>query len=74
MFAQIVDKIAGLVGTLMVSAFVIGLAESISSGFAGFWGGLPFWCLSIPILGLAFFDFFDTCIRKKDPISIRKKY
>ena len=60
-----IDIINGLIGALLVSAFVLGLAESISSGFAGFWGGLPFWIISVPILGLVFYDYWDTCIRKK---------
>ena len=60
-----IDIINGLIGALLVSAFVLGLAESISSGFAGFWGGLPFWFISVPILGLVFYDYWDTCIRKK---------
>lgn len=60
------EKIGGLVGAFIVSAFVIGLAHSISTGFAGFWGGLPFWCLSVPILGLMLYDYWDSCLRKKD--------
>lgn len=62
------DKIeifSALAGTLLVSVFVLGLAESISSGFAGFWGGLPFWIICFLVLPLAFYDFWDTCIRKK---------
>ena len=60
-----IDKINGLIGALIVSVFVLGLAESISSGFAGFWGGLPFWFISVSILALVFYDYWDTCIRKK---------
>ncbi len=60
-----VDKVAGLIGTLLVAAFVLGLAESISSGFAGFWGGLPFWVISVPILLLVLYDYWDTCLRRK---------
>lgn len=61
-----VDKISGLIGTLLVGVFVIGLADSITSGFAGFWGGLPFWIISIFVLGLIVYDFWDSCIRNKD--------
>ncbi len=60
-----IDKINGLIGALIVSVFVLGLAESISSGFAGFWGGLPFWIIGVSILGLVFYDYWDSCIRKK---------
>ncbi len=63
--ANILERIFGLLGFLMVAAFVLGLAESISSGAAGFWGGLPFWVICLAILPLIFFDYWDTCFRKK---------
>ena len=59
------EKIFGLIGTLLVSAFVLGLAESISSGAAGFWGGLPFWVICFMVLVLVVYDFWDTCLRRK---------
>ncbi len=59
------EKLFGLIGFLMVAAFVLGLAESISSGAAGFWGGFPFWVICVAILLLVFFDYWDTCFRKK---------
>ena len=59
------EKIFGLIGTLLVSAVVLGLAESISSGAAGFWGGLPFWVICVMVLVLVVYDFWDTCLRKK---------
>ncbi len=59
------EKIFGLIGTLLVSTFVLGLAESISSGAAGFWGGLPFWVICFMVLVLVVYDFWDTCLRKK---------
>ena len=58
-------KILGLFGTLLVTVFVLGLAESISTGAAGFWGGLPFWVICFTVLVLVFYDFWDTCLRKK---------
>ena len=60
-----IDKIAGLVGLVLVSFFVLGLAESISSGFAGFWGGLPFWVICLVVLPLVAYDYWDTCLRRK---------
>ena len=57
--------LAGLIGTGLVLTFEIGLAHSISIGFAGFWGGLPFWIIAIFVLSLALYDFWDECIRKK---------
>ncbi len=59
------EIISAVVGTLLVTVFVLGLAESISSGFAGFWGGLPFWVICFAVLPLAFYDLWDTTIRKK---------
>lgn len=61
----IVEKIFGFIGSILVTGFVLGLAESISSGAAGFWGGLPFWIICLIILPLVFYDFWDTCLRKK---------
>jgi len=59
------EKIFGLLGAVIVTIFVLGLAEGISSGFAGFWGGLPFWIICFIILPLVFYDYWDTCFRKK---------
>jgi sterol desaturase/sphingolipid hydroxylase (fatty acid hydroxylase superfamily) len=57
--------LSGLIGSLVVAIFVLGLAESISSGAAGFWGGLPFWVICFMVLPLVFYDFWDSCLRKK---------
>ncbi len=57
-----VDKIAGTISISLVILFVLGLAESITSGFAGFWGGLPFWVISLVVLGLVIYDFWTSCI------------
>ena len=59
------EKISGLLGSFIVTIFVLGLAESISSGAAGFWGGLPFWIICLSVLPLIFYDFWDSCLRKK---------
>ena len=59
------EKISGLLGSFIVTIFVLGLAESISSGAAGFWGGLPFWIICLSVLPLVFYDFWDSCLRKK---------
>ena len=59
------EKISGFLGSFIVTIFVLGLAESISSGAAGFWGGLPFWVICISVLPLVYYDFWDSCIRKK---------
>ncbi len=65
MSAANLEKIFGLIGVTMVAAFVLGLAESISSGAAGFWGGLPFWVICFAVLVLVVYEFWDTCLRKK---------
>ena len=58
-------KILGLIATALVTIFILGLAYSISTGFAGFWGGLPFWVISVLVLSMAAFDYWDECIRRK---------
>jgi hypothetical protein len=57
-----VKIVMGLIGTALVSVFVLGLAHSISTGFAGFWGGLPFWLISVAVLSMAAYDFWEECI------------
>jgi hypothetical protein len=59
------EKLFGLIGTLIIAVFVLGLAQSISAGAAGFWGGLPFWIICIAVLALVVYDYWDTCLRKK---------
>ncbi len=65
MSAATLEKIFGLIGATLVAAFVLGLAESISSGAAGGWGGLPVWVICFAVLALVVHDFWDTCLRKK---------
>ena len=60
-----IDLISGAIGSLMLMVFIIGLAESISAGAAGFWGGLPFWIIEIFSLALVWDDFWNSCVRKK---------
>ena len=61
-----VKHITGLLASLLLAAFILGLAHSISTGFAGFMGGLPFWIISVFVLILVFYDYWDTCIRKRN--------
>lgn len=58
-------KILGLIATTLLVVFILGLAHSISTGFAGFYGGLPFWIISIAVLSLALYDLWDQCFRNK---------
>lgn len=64
MTQKTVEKISGLLAALLVSVFTLGLAHSIATGFAGFWGGLPFIVITLAVLALVFYDFWDTCLRK----------
>jgi|TARA_B110000438_G_scaffold41160_1_gene41047 hypothetical protein len=50
------EKITILIGIILVSTFLIGLAWSISTGLAGFWRGLPFWFIILFVLFLLIYD------------------
>ncbi len=65
MSAGTINKISGLIGSALIATFVLGLAASISSGAAGFWGGLPFWIICIAVLSLVSYDLWNSCFRKK---------
>ncbi len=65
MISDPVKMIAGLIATSLLVIFIVGLAYSISTGFAGFWGGLPFWVIITFVLSLAIYDYWDECLRKK---------
>lgn len=61
--------IVAIIGTALMVTFIVGIAYSISTGFAGFWGGLPFWVISLSVMSMALYDFWDECLRKKKPAS-----
>ena len=65
MTGKTVSRITGLIGSATLAVFTIGLAHSISTGFAGFWGGFPFWVIVISVLAMVFYDYWDECFRKK---------
>jgi len=56
-------KITGLIGIALVAIFTIGLSHSISTGFAGFWGGLPVNLIVLLVLVMALYDYWDECWR-----------
>jgi len=60
-----IDKGMGVVSLVLLIWFITGLATSISMGFAGFWGGLPFWIISVTILLMVVYDFWKGVFRKK---------
>ncbi len=59
------ERIFGAIAVTLIAVFVLGLAWSISAGAAGFWGGLPFWVICFLVLALVFYDYWNTCLRKK---------
>ena len=65
MITRATKMISTFIATILVMTFVFGLAESISSGFAGFYGGLPFWIIAIVVMGMAFYDMYDEAFKKK---------
>jgi hypothetical protein len=65
MLSRATKMIVGLIATAMMVTLIIGLAHSISTGFAGFWGGLPFWVISVTVLSMAVYNYWEECLRKK---------
>ena len=65
MTSPVVAIITGLIGLALLASFVLGLAHSISTGFAGFWGGLPFTVITVTVLVLVVYDYWDQCWRRK---------
>lgn len=65
MLSKRTQIIVALIATVMMATFIIGLAHSISTGFAGFWGGLPFWIISISVLLMATYDFIEETVLER---------
>ena len=65
MASKSVQIAAGLFGVFTVCVFILGLAHSISVGFAGFWGGLPFIVIAVFVLSMVIYDFWDQCVRNE---------
>lgn len=53
-----------IIGFILVATFVFGLSYSISTGFAGFEGGLPFAVISVIVMCMVLYDVWEECIRK----------
>lgn len=60
-----IKVLMGLIGTAIFLIFIGGLSHSISTGFAGFSGGLPFMVIAIVVCAAAVYDFWEECVRKK---------
>ena len=54
------EKLTIIIGALLFSIFVIGLAWSISTGLAGFVRGIPFWIIVIFCISLLFYDSYKA--------------
>jgi len=50
------EKLTIVLGIVLFSIFMIGLAWSISTGMAGFWRGFPFWIIVLFVLFLLIYD------------------
>jgi len=59
-----VKFIVAVIGTALMMTFVIGLSHSISTGFAGFWGGFPFMIIAGFVILLALYDLWEETIKK----------
>ncbi|MDQ2088936.1 hypothetical protein [Marimonas arenosa] len=64
--SRLVTIVVAVIGTGLMMTFVIGLSHSISTGFAGFWGGFPFMVIAIFVILLALYDLWEESIRKDD--------
>ena len=56
--------IVAIIGTALMMTFVIGLSHSISTGFAGFEGGLPFMVIVAMVIAMAVYDVWEETIKK----------
>ncbi len=62
--SRLTNIFMGILGTGLMMVFVLGLAHSISTGFAGFWGGLPFLCIAVFVIALALYNLWEDAIKK----------
>ena len=62
--SRLTNILMGIIGTGLMMIFVLGLTYSISTGFAGFWGGLPVLCIAVFVIALALFNFWEDAIRR----------
>ena len=64
--SRLVTLIVAAIGTALMMTFVIGLSYSISTGFAGFNGGLPFMVIAAVVIAMALYNFWEEAVRKDD--------
>lgn len=61
-----INIITGVIGTTLLAVFVVGLAHSIATGFAGFEGALPFILIVAFVLCLVLYDLWDQAFRARN--------
>ena len=64
--SRLTNFVMAVIGIALMMIFVLGLSHSISTGFAGFWGGFPFMCIAIFVIALALINLWEETIGKKD--------
>jgi len=69
MTSRLTKRITGLIGLTLVAVFVLGLSHSISTGFAGFKGGLPFAIIAVFVLLLVVYDVWEGCFSRRNDDS-----
>lgn len=52
------ERAAAIIGMLIVSAFLLGLGETIHEA--------PFWVIVIGVLAMAWYGVYEECFKKKD--------
>jgi len=62
--SRMTNLIMALIGTGLMVIFIVGLSYSISTGFAGFTGGLPFAVIAIFVIALALYNLWEDTIKK----------
>ncbi|MDP6398282.1 MAG: hypothetical protein QGF79_04675 [Arenicellales bacterium] len=60
-----IDRITGTIAVALLVWFIVGLAAGSSSDFAGFWGGPPFWVISVFVLAIVIYDLWAAAFRRK---------
>ena len=62
--SRMTNLVTAIIGCGLMIVFIVGLSYSISTGFAGFWGGLPFALIAIFVIALALYNFWEETIRR----------
>lgn len=66
MIGRATKIITGGIAVALVGVFSLGLSHSISTGFAGFLGGLPFAIITVSVLAFIGYDYWEDAIRRRD--------